>query len=160
MTEQYPTSASYDQRLFEHYMGRPEDTEKRAEYVRRGLIPTNNLNLLIVDEPAAELAPGAGIPNPHDYRQKPYGHILEDLKTNQPEVWEQAKEVSAQSRALMSSYWDTISGDHDTKSVEAKEIAAQCEATGWAEAEVYTCVMQILAPQLEAEGFDPLEICG
>lgn len=159
MSEQYPSTPSYAERLFDHFMGRPEDTEKRAEYMRRGLIPTNNLCLLIVDEPAAEMVPGTGIPNPHDYRQKPYGHILEALKTDQPEVWEQAKEVTAQRTARMSSYWGALFRDRYAENPETQEIAAQCEAIEWDEAEVYTCVIQILAPQLEAEGFDPLEIC-
>lgn len=147
---------TYEQRLFDYFMGRSEDAEKRAEYIRRGLIPTNNLSLLIVDEPEAELAPG--IPNPSDYRQQSYGHLVIALRENQPELWARAKEVAANTEAVQREYWDTMVSQ-GAESAEARELAAQVEGVGWTKAEVYTEVMHILGPQMEVEGLDPLDIC-
>ncbi len=159
MPEQPPQIPGYAQRILDHFMGRPEDAEMRAEYIRRGLVPTNNLSLLIVDDPASEIAPGTGIANPFDYRQKPYGHIIDALRTGQPDLWEHAQEVAAESARISELYWQTAS-DQGLESPETAGIAAQFEAAGWIKAEVYTQVMHILGPQMEAEGLDPLELCG
>lgn len=159
MSEQYPKKPTYEQRAYDYYLGRPDQAEKRAEYISRGLVPTNNLSLLIVDEPRAEIAPGTGIPNPYDYTQQPYGPMIEALKNDHPELWEQAKEATAKCTELLDLHWDTISKDNDTTSEAAKEIASQCEIAGWHKAEVYTQVIHILGPQLDAAGIDITEIC-
>lgn len=159
MSEQLPQKPPYEQRLFDYFLSRPQDAERRAAYISRGLIPTNNLSLYIVDDPNAEIIPGSGVSNPWNWRQKSFGHLIEALKTDQPELWERAKEVTATSGALIKKYWEVAS----TNGLENSEVVAlqlQCNTAQWEHATVYTRIIEILGPQLDAEGIDPIELCG
>lgn len=159
MSEQLSQETPYKHRLFDYFMSRPQDAERREEYVSRGLIPTNNLSLYIVDEPNVEMIPGSGVNNPWNWRQKSFGHLIEALKTDQPELWQQAKEVSATVSELVTKYFEVASAN-GIESSEARALALQSQVAQWEYATVYTRVIEILGPQLDAEGIDPIELCG
>ena len=141
-------------RNFERLYGNPQDAALRAEYVRRGIIPTNNLFLYIVDEPKPELAPG--IRNTFDYRQRPFGTVISQLRDNSPNLWEQAKKVAAESTRRTTEFSDLL---FEGRADEAMLLRAGVDEAYWAKAEVFDTVFRIIAPQLEALGIDPVEVC-
>lgn len=158
MSEQLRQSPNYTDTLFDYYLSKPEDRTRREEYERRGLIPTNNLSLLIVDDPPEELVPGSGIANPFNWRARPYGHLIASLKANHPELWRDAQTKNAARVAIVNDYWRVL----HIEGLES-EAASQLERAGsqaaWDEAETFTKIIKILGPQLDAMGISPVEVC-
>lgn len=160
MTEKLVTDyPDYAQRNFEYFLGREDSRGKRAEYASRGLIPTNNLSLWIVDNPSPFLVAGLDIPNPQDYRQKPFAHIFEALKTDHHELWQRAIETARINHDNVKQFTDLIFSTRDAETEKALALGAKCEVSYWAQAEVYTELFNILAPQMIAEGHNPLDVC-
>jgi len=156
--DKYPSHFSdypeYGQQIFDRLYAHPQDAKLRDEYIQRSLIPTNNLSQYFVDNPKPELAPG--IQNPFDYRQKPFGPIITEFRETYPDLWARAIETAAESERRVSTYSDLLfAGEQD----KAMTLYADLEEAYWIRAEVYDQVIRIIAPQLEAAGIDPIEVC-
>jgi hypothetical protein len=158
MSERMPKESpypSYGTRNMDYFLGHPADADEREAYERRGLIPTNNLNLYIVDEPNPEFAPG--IPNPHDYRQRSFGPIIEALRQTYPELWEKAVGAIRQAQVRLEEYSALLT--EGRKKEEEAELAATAEEAVWERRKACDEIFRIIAPQMEAAGLDPMEIC-
>lgn len=143
----------------DYFLSRPEDMPLRDAYMQRGLIPTNNLGLYIVDNPSPEYAPGTGIPNPYDYRQLPFGPMIKRLQAEQPELWQAAKRAGHQSSELAQQYWAIITEAQRTAGEEAEALGVKSDEAMWAKEEAYNQVIETLAPWLEEAGIRPLDLC-
>lgn len=158
MYDNYPFQSSdypeYGWKILDRLYAHPQDAELRAGYIQRGLIPTNNLSQYFVDDPKPELAPG--IRNPFDYRQKPFGPIITRFRETYPDLWAHARETAAESERRVSTYSDLLfAGERD----KAMTLYADLEEAYWTRAKAYDQVIRIIAPQLEAAGIDPVEVC-
>ena len=142
--------------LLDRFLSNPNDSNDRQEYIRRGLIPTNNLSLYIVDDPPSVLVPGTDIKNHFDYRQQPFGPMIERLHHEYPELWEQAKLVAQERSDMMSQYWNALATG---EGLAAATMKPNVEEAIWRQAEVYTEVITVLAPWLLEAGIDPLDVC-
>ena len=149
-----PKHPDYATRNVEYFLGHPSDAEDREEYERRGPVPTNNLNLYIVDDPDPEFAPG--IPNPHDYRQRSFGPIIETLRQEHSELWDEARDAIQLSNALLREYGRLLS---EGKKDEAAGLSVATDEAVWTRREACDRIFRIIAPQMQAAGIDPLEIC-
>lgn len=149
-----PNYPDYGMRSLDYFYGGQERHDQRKAYEERGLIPTNNLSLYIVDEPEADIGPG--IPNHIDYRQRPFGVVIEQLRLSQPELWEEAKRTAAEHTAIMTAFSDLLrTGQKDV----ARQLEVMADEAYWAKGAVYDKVIRAIAPALEAEGIDPLDVC-
>jgi len=137
-----------------YFYGHAADAETRIEYFRRNIIPTNNLSLYIEDDPEPEMAPG--IANPFDYRQRPFGPAIVQLRQTHPELWGQAKAAIAQRHEVFDRFTSLL---HSNQRSQALALQAEAEAAHWQQAEVLDRVFRIVAPQVEALGVDPLQLC-
>jgi len=151
--ESFPNDyPDYGIRNLDYFFGREADSKTRAEYLRRGLIPTNNLSVYFVDEPLAELAPG--IPNTYDYRQKPFGATIQNFKQAHPDLWEAAKASAQETTSAMRQHTKAL-----LEHTDATDLQMAADQASWNKAEIYDRVFRIIAPQLQAAGIDPLEVC-
>lgn len=126
---------------------------KRQEFIDRGLIPTNNLSLYIVDEPVAERV--TGIPNTHDYRQRPFGPVILALREQFPELWDQAQATARINSDVLQAFADKLfaGGGKDPGLYELADI------TYWHNAQVYDRIFRLIAPRLIELGIDTLDVC-
>lgn len=155
MSERIPREPAYPdfgKRILDAFY--PDHDEQRKAFEDRGLIPTNNLNLYIKDDPKPEL--DLGFPNIHDYRQRSFGFAIEELKNEHPDLWERAKVAIAESGRLRSKYSDLL---WEQKREEAKAMEEALDSAIWAARQACDEIFRIIAPKLEAVGIDPLEIC-
>ena len=152
MVESFPNS--FGQANFDYFYGRPENSERRQEYLDRGLIPTNNLCLYFFESSQKDLAPG--IPNHYNYHNRPFGQILQTFRDNNPELWEEARQAAEVSSAAMKEFSDHLFA---RESELAEEKRPRVVELSWVEAEVFNRVFDIIAPELAAAGINPLDVC-
>ena len=153
MSERLNNLPGYAVRNFDYFLGRPDQADKRAEMMARGLIPINNLGLFFTEQDP-ELAPG--IRNPMCRANQPFGHLIDRLCEGQPELWQRAVEAEQASVDASNALWRTLeAGDPNARAT----VMEAAKATHWHRTEVLNEVFRILAPQMEAEGLDPLSAC-
>ena len=147
-------SRSPRQENLDYFCGRPQDADRRQSFIDRGITPTNNLNGYFVVEPGTLVC--GDFPHPLDYSRKPFGPVLQAFREQFPDLWEEGRQASAASGDLMRQLWDLYqSGDRDA----AKAIEPQADEAYWRQAEVMDRAFQLLVPELEAAGIDPLDVC-
>lgn len=152
--EHAPTELpAYGMDILNTFYGGPADADKRAEYLKRGIIPTNNFARYVINDP--ENMP-TNAPDSHNYLHKPFGPALEDFRQTHPELWEQARKTSLVSRELMVTFTELL-GDGERE--RAMAMRTDVDEAHWAMEEACDAAFRILAPQLEAQGIDPLDVC-
>lgn len=114
---------------------------KRDEFFARGLIATNNLGLHIK---VMDAAPGSPL---HDFyfprltlRSR---QLLETVRTEQPDLWQQTLEADDATGVIMDKYWDTgkaFGWDHP----QAKALATESDVVYWQAAEFKTQVFDAM----------------
>lgn len=144
---------------FDYFLGTSNDSAEYDKYKRLDIIPTNNLCLYMVDNPAAELAPG--YPNPDDYRQKKFGFVIEGFKEEYPELWAKACGVMAAYCELKNKNLDLmfIKDKTDVIIQKMSDNEILLDELFLAKAEVCSDVFKIIAPQMKAYDIDPISIC-
>lgn len=146
----------YAVQILDYFYARPETAEERLQYTSRGLIPTNNLAMYIVDSPNPELVTGTGVKNHYDYNQRPFGPVITSFRETNPGLWERAKAAAALSEQLSSRYAELMfSGRRE----EAEAIAPSSSEAYWAKAAVFDEVIRYIAPDLQDLGIEPLDLC-
>jgi hypothetical protein len=141
--------------MLDHFCGRSDEVEKKQEFMARGLTPTNNLSLYfskLGDRP--ELAPG--ISNHHYYLDRPFGQIFQSFRDANPDLWLQARALNEERSALGTRYWNHLQAN---ETEQAKALEPVFDQAGWEEDAVFSAIFEVLAPQLEEAGIDPLDVC-
>lgn len=149
-----PDLPDYGMRILDYfYKEGSSDQKNRDDYLKRGLIPTNNLSLYIVDEPKTEIGPG--IRNPFDYHQKPFGVIIENFKSSNPELWNDAKTTKENYNEAIQNYVTLLQSGKPI----SPDVKSDAEMLLLRKSEVYDKVIRIIGPQLLAISIDPLDLC-
>jgi hypothetical protein len=139
----------------------PEQQYLHTEYTLRSLIPTNNLQAYLTNEPKSD--DELGRMNNFDYHNRTFGFAFNKLKTERPDLWDRALNA----KALAADFDDTeieraeailqasVAGDID----EFNRLRTQKSESFWAREAVFTEVYDYLAPILAAEGIAPIIVC-
>lgn len=147
---------AYVKANFDYFYPSQADRELRQEFIRRDIIPTNNLRKYFDLSQKEYWKPG--VRNPFHRNTHPFGHIISRLMTESPELWERAvaaEQGYEQARKQHSAALLVHGRDSD---VVASLKAALDEAT-WHNRAVMSEVFTVIAPQMEFENFEPVSAC-
>jgi len=156
MGEQAPRYYPVRQENLDAFYRSPGLAEKRQEFIDRGITPTNNLSLYFKDQPAREIMAGTDIPNPFDYNRFSFGPAICWLRDTHSDVWEEGKEVIAYNVEKLGRYADLM---FSGKREEADAMREEVDEAFWRQAEVMSRAFNLMLPELEAAGVDPLDVC-
>jgi hypothetical protein len=145
---------AYAARNYDYFLSQQGRVDERAEFIRRGLVPTNNLRQYFDDSQPLELTPGH--PWPLNRHNQPFGPIIDELRAEQPELWERAASIYQTTSQLSKQYRDLLWGG---KRDEADQVAAAFDDQVWLDREIFSEIFLIIAPRMEAKGIDPLSAC-
>lgn len=167
MTERFAEDAlerrddsDYRSRVHDYFFSHANSGEEREYYESRDLTFTNNLHLWFIDEPEQEVVPG--FPNPYDYRQRSFGSILDEFRTERPELWREVQETMQTKRLDLAIYADLLmQQDITPESLETYEQKQRDYSANLREqaAVAKSRAFDILAPRLLGAGIDPLDLC-
>jgi len=143
---------------FEYFYASAADVEKRQEFIRRGITPTNNLRKYFDISQPEYWKPEQGIRNPLHRNTHPFGHILERLEFEQPDLWGRAVAAEQAYETAHKQNLATIHRDGHTDE-ELAAAAMALETATWHNRAVMSEVFDVIAPQMQAEGFDPISAC-
>lgn len=143
---------------FEHFYHRPNDRQKGLLFIRLGITPTNNLHRYF-DETQGEFLPDAPtVPNWQHRNSHPFGHIIDRLRVEQPDLWARALKSERDYKTAYSEHKEARSSNEHTDHIPLVTAKA-LEAATWHNRAVMSEVFSIIAPQMQAEGIDPVTAC-
>lgn len=139
--------------LLDYFFSDPRKADERARYEATGIIPTNNLYLYFLDQPDdRDESPARA----YDYKLRPFGEVFEAFKENDPALWKLANQVASSSRQLTEEQLRLL---HEGSIAEARAYQAAITVGEGVRAAVFSYVLERLAPDLQARGFKPIDVC-
>ena len=159
-TLEYRQYSDYRSRVHDYFFSHVNSEEECKYYESRDLTFTNNLHLWFVDDPEHEIA--SGFPNPYDYRQRPFGPVLDAFRREHPDLWREVQQVMQTKRLDLAIYAKLLTQENITPEIleeyeqKQKDYSANLREQA---AITKSRAFDILAPQLLDVGIDPLDLC-
>lgn len=153
------TIGDYRQHVHDYFFSKAGD-EERASYEARGITFTNNLHLWFIEESQREIIPGFA--NPYDYRNRPFGAVIEDFRQNHPDLWQAVRDAASARRTDMNAYAELLQRNDITPEIlqEYEDMQRDYSARLQEQSDIVKSqAFDVIAPMMINANLDPLDVC-